>query len=190
MTKLCECGCGQPAPIATRNLYRAGYAKGEPMRFCHGHNKKPVVPLSVRFMNFVRPEGECWLWGWFGAQKEDGYGSILADGRLANRAYRVAYELFIGAIPDGLELDHLCRNPACVNPMHLEPVTHTENMRRGAWAAASHCRNGHPYDAKNTFVRADGVRRCRKCANARVARYQRRRRTLDTQHAIDLGVSG
>ena len=116
MTKLCECGCGQPAPIASRNLYRAGYAKGEPMRFCHGHNKKPVVPLSVRFMNFVRPEGECWLWDGF--LDEKGY-ARLSCRRLANRAYRVAYELFIGVVPDGLELDHLCRNPACVNPMHL-----------------------------------------------------------------------
>lgn len=80
-------------------------------------------------------------------------------------AYRFAYEFLVGPIPDGLELDHLCRVRLCVNPAHLEPVTHAENNKR-AGVAKTHCKWGHPYNEANTYRRRDrpGNRQCRVCA--------------------------
>lgn len=144
-------------------------------------------PLAVRFMTFVRPEGDCWLWD--GALARNDYGRIRIDTSRVDWAYRVAYELFVGPIPLDLELDHLCRNHACVNPAHLEPVTHTENMRRGSWAIETHCRNGHSYDEANTAVDERGARRCRACAAARARRFRRRKRMLDSTAQVDLGVA-
>jgi HNH endonuclease len=93
------------------------------------------------------------------------------------------YRLLVGPVPEGLELDHLCRNRACVNPAHLEPVSHRENVLRGASFAAinavkTHCiHDGHPFDDVNTIVRPEGRRGCRACMNAAQRRYQRRKRS-------------
>jgi hypothetical protein len=95
-----------------------------------------------------------------------GYGVLsTVDG---NRyAHRLAYELLVGPIPEGLHIDHLCRRPECVNPAHLEPVTNVENIRRGNaglfQASKTHCKQGHPYDEKNTLIRRSGGRACREC---------------------------
>jgi hypothetical protein len=92
--------------------------------------------------------------------------------------HRVAYELLVGPIPEGLELDHLCRNTRCVNPEHLEPVTGRENLMRAvsSWAAKNaaktHCPQGHPYDEENTKVKRDGGRACRACGRE----FMRRKR--------------
>jgi hypothetical protein len=118
----------------------------------------------------------CWLWtGWTG---RDGYGRCSLPNpdptgpRQNHRlAHRVVYEELVGPIPAGLELDHLCRNRACVKPAHLEPVTHTENNRRGVgmmWdvqKARTACPKGHAYDEANTIRGAKG-RSCRTCRNA------------------------
>ena len=83
-------------------------------------------------------------------------------------AHRFAYELLVGPIPDDLELDHLCRNTCCVNPEHLEAVTHLENMRRRHLREATHCAQGHPYDEENTGWRDGGKHRyCKACNRAR-----------------------
>ena len=113
----------------------------------------------------VEPETGCWRWT--GRIDDRGYGRY---GR-RSVAYRLAYELHVGAIPAGLEIDHLCRNRACVNPAHLEAVTHAENMRRGAWGRRTACANGHPFDGPNT---TGGRRVCRTCAHERNVAYERR----------------
>jgi HNH endonuclease len=86
--------------------------------------------LELRFFRKVQYDGETGCWLWQGALHSAGYGFLSVGGR-NQLAHRVAYRLFVGPIPDGLELDHLCRVKHCVNPAHLEPVTTAENLRRG-----------------------------------------------------------
>ena len=96
-------------------------------------------------------------------------------------SHRLAYELEIGPIPAGLEIDHLCRVRNCVNPAHLEPVTHAENIRRGTGPLAENarkteCVHGHPLEGANLYVRpGDGHRQCRACNTARSAAWRARR---------------
>lgn len=135
--KLCECGCGEPAPIARMTNAALGYVKGRPMRFVNGHQnrgrtKKTYTPLEDRYAIVETGFGTaCWIW----IMSLDGRGyAQMWDTRTRRlrRAHRVYYEVFVGPIPDGLHIDHLCRVTNCVNPAHLEPVTHRENLMRGA----------------------------------------------------------
>ena len=112
-------------------------------------------------------------WEWTGARQPAGYGTV----RVLNRtclAHRVAYESLVGPIPDGLHLDHLCRNPSCVNPAHLEPVTNRENITRGLCAVrGTHCKRGHEFTPENTYnVPKTGQRQCRECVRLHAARYR------------------
>ncbi len=104
----------------------------------------------------------------FTGSTSHGYGTVRAGGKV-KKAHRAMYELMVGPIPEGLEIDHLCRNRVCVNPGHLEPVSRLENIRRGTqgefWAAKTHCKQGHPFDAENTYVNS-GKRACRTCRRA------------------------
>jgi hypothetical protein len=111
---------------------------------------------------------ECWPWT--ASTRGGGYGQI-ARGGLNNgmfTAHRVAWELLRGPIPAGYVVDHLCKNPRCCNPNHLEPVPERVNLMRGDGPAAqaarkTHCPQGHPYDEANTHISAKGYRQCREC---------------------------
>ena len=118
----------------------------------------------------------CWEWrGW---HNKKGYAQVSIKGKKL-AAHRVVYELLVGPIPDGLFIDHLCRNRGCVRPDHLEPVTTRENLMRGTThaarlAARTHCGQGHPFDEDNTLFRKDGSRRCRQCNRDQSKEYDRR----------------
>lgn len=115
-----------------------------------------------------------------GAKDRRGYGrQWWPPQRRVRSAFLNAWETEFGPIPVGMELDHLCMNPACINVEHLEPVTHQENMVRAARAGVlgtgqgrkTHCPKGHPYDAANTYVPPAGnERQCRTCRRSRHAR--------------------
>ena len=131
---------------------------------------------SERFMSKVRKTSGCWEWA--AGRTPAGYGKFYLGGKTV-LAHRVSYELHVGRIPKGLNLDHLCRNRACVNPAHLEPVTVRTNLLRGDTLAAAnsvktHCINGHEFNDANTYRVPDGSRMCRVCMRARDrARYWR-----------------
>lgn len=131
-----------------------------------------------QFWEHVSKTEGCWLWT--GGLDSDGYGKLKFEGRWV-RAYRLAYELEIGPIPNGLTLDHLCRVRACVRPSHLEPVTRGTNTHRSPIAHAAinarktNCPKGHPLDASNTYGWRDGSRACRTCRNEASRRYRERK---------------
>jgi hypothetical protein len=123
--------------------------------------------VDARFLpRIVRgPPGGCWEWA--GSHDPQGYGQFRDGGRLW-KAHRFSYEWTIGPIPEGLQLDHLCRNRGCCNPDHLEPVTNAENARRGETGFhmrnRTHCKRGHPFTPENTYViPSTGSRSCRAC---------------------------
>lgn len=140
------------------------------------------MTIADRFWQKVnRIDGGCWLWT--ASLTRGGYGQFRINGK-TRRAHRIAYLLSVGPIPDGLDLDHLCRTPACVNPAHLEPVTRGENTARGgaiaamraARAAQTHCKHGHEFTPENTYIHPkSGARDCRKCRNAAGRRARERK---------------
>lgn len=131
-----------------------------------------------RFWSKVEKTSGCWEWRAF--RNARGYGQFgvgsLRDGtRRLVLAHRFAYEEERGPIPQGLELDHLCRNPACVRPDHLEPVPHAENVRRGSKAQATHCVAGHAFSQDNTYRHPrTGRRTCKECRRRRLREHYAR----------------
>lgn len=125
----CQCGCGERTVIASHTDRRAGYTRGESKRYLHGHYLRGLRKTE-RYREEDRGyDTPCWVW--LLSENGTGYGKTVNDeGRLV-LAHRHIYEQYRGPIPEGLELDHLCRVRPCVNPEHLEPVTHLENCRRG-----------------------------------------------------------
>ena len=141
----------------------------------------PIPELTERqqtnFWAKVQPTGFCW--DWIARTTKDGYGLFHVDRFGHTRvAHRIAYTLLVGEIPEGLELDHLCRNKACVNPDHLEPVTQQVNRDRvpfvnlpgglPPWVVSGKnvtgfCKHGHEYTDENTYVYPDGRTECRTC---------------------------
>jgi hypothetical protein len=125
----------------------------------------PRSPLAMTpsdmLLTRVLVQDGCWEWtGWHNTK---GYARVQIDGDHQG-VHRVIYELVIGPIPAGMTLDHLCRNTACVNPWHLEPVSLSENVRR-QHAARTHCKRGHAFTPENTRHRPQG-RVCITCQNA------------------------
>jgi len=126
------------------------------------------------FPDYVNVVGDCWLWR--GLVDRKGYGRVTYRGRSGCQAHRVAYEMLVGPIPDGLELDHLCRVHACINPEHLEPVTQQENRRRSPLIRPSHCQRGHELTDAD-FLPHKGVRQCVICRRAYGAEWARQKRS-------------
>lgn len=124
----------------------------------------------------ISDEG-CWLW----TGANDGRYGVKYD-REAKRqvkTHRVNYEHLVGPIPEGYEIDHLCREKLCCNPDHLEAVTHRENTLRGNGPSAqqarqTHCKNGHPFSGDNLRITPTGVRRCRTCTREYKRFYYRK----------------
>lgn len=132
-----------------------------------------------RFWSKVEKQpGEDGCWIWTAHCNKRGYGKFGVGARIVWLAHRWAYTDANGPIPEGLELDHRCRTPACVRPDHLEPVTHRENMRRGSRAQQTHCIHGHEFTAENTIRKANGTRACRACVYADNRRRYHRGRAL------------
>lgn len=139
--------------------------------------------LPERIRRRIERTETCWLWR--GQINPAGYGRIWGIGRREN-AHRFVWMLMRGPIPAGLEIDHLCRVRNCVNPDHLEVVTHRENSLRspisasGMAARKTHCPQGHPYNEANTMI-VVGFRRCRICWRARQRRNYHRRQEARAQ---------
>jgi hypothetical protein len=137
---------------------------------------KAGFTLEDRFMSKVVVVEDCWEW--VGYRDREGYGKMGGA-----CAHRVSYELFIGPIPDGLTIDHLCRNPGCVKPSHLEAVPIRVNVLRGVNNACAvnarktHCKHGHEFTTENTY-RSKLGRCCRKCVCDSQRRYQSRKSAL------------
>ena len=139
--------------------------------------------LPTRFWQYVQARSDgCWHWlssvrGHVGRK----YGAFWYRGK-AVAAHRLSFEKLYGPIPEGLTLDHLCRNKLCVNPLHLEPVSVWENIRRGIGPTAqharqTHCLRGHAFHASNTYyTRGTGFRYCRACNAERNRSYRERKR--------------
>lgn len=130
------------------------------------------LPRSVARNVWVDKSG-CWLW--IASVNKGGYGQCYRGGKL-HRAHRLVYSLMVGPIPDGLQLDHLCRRRCCVNPEHLEPVTAKENVRRSLSArtqGANVCQRGHQVEGDNDYRGA-----CRECSRQAVQRYRERKKAL------------
>lgn len=127
-----------------------------------------------RFERSVEKTEECWIWR--GRIGSNGYGHFTVK-RMPFTAHRVAYTLAKGPIEDGLVIDHLCRNRACVNPDHLEPVTQAENVQRGLRGRLrtirTHCPKGHAIEGYNAMPAKRGDPRCRQCNRDYMRDYMR-----------------
>jgi hypothetical protein len=197
MVKVCQIeGCD--SPLIARGYchmhYRRWRLTGSPGPAEPSRNR-PGTDLAQRFWSFVERgnPSDCWLW--ISGVSGSGHGQIRINGQKVY-AHRVAYELVVGPIPDGLFLDHMCHNRdlacpggtncthrRCVNPAHLEPATRRENQLRGRAfsavnAAKTHCIHGHPFDEANTIIRPGNHRGCRECGRIAQRAYQQRKKAV------------
>jgi hypothetical protein len=163
-------GCDRP--VRARGWCGAHYMRwrrnGDPGTDVRTRRREVGLTNEERFWQRVEKQSNgCWVWT--GGKNQKGYGTMYTSKTV--KAHRFAYELIVGPIPEGLQLDHLCRNPACVNPDHLEPVTNQENTLRG-FRARGQCRNGH--SREHSYKARGGNLRCRVCDRATKLRSRAR----------------
>lgn len=127
------------------------------------------MSLREKILSKIKKDKKgCWLWQAY-IHPKTRYAQCW-NGETNEGAHRTAYKVFRGEIPDGLDIDHLCRVRHCVNPDHLEAVTRRTNLLRGIGVTAirakqTHCKSGHPLSGKNLIIRKNGTRKCRICKN-------------------------
>lgn len=184
--KICEY-CDAPfAALKQRNRFCS--------RSCAGFGQKTRPPID-RFLAKVEWSDQryngtrCLVW--IGSTDLHGYGHFRVSNSYRSSAHRWSYKHWVGQIPEGLVIDHLCRNTSCVNPVHLEPVTHAENVRRGIapeitrarHRKRTHCVHGHEFTPENTHFRKDGVssRTCRACSARHQREYYRARKIKENR---------
>lgn len=158
-------------------------------------NRLPVnTKILIRFFSKIKISPNitfngtpCWLWT--RELDEKGYARFrYATKQWHGRAHNVSYKMFIGPIPDGLEIDHLCRRRHCVNPVHLEAVTYWTNQLRGvgtlvARTLQTHCKYGHEFTPENTYPMPHGGRQCRICRKIQNAEWHRKNPTKQYQYS-------
>ena len=150
----------------------------------HPHSTQlPLLSVSPSALperltaKIIVAQNGCWLW--HGAKTSSGYGNVMVGSRRDGsrryvKAHRLVYEFLRGPIPAGTELDHLCRTPVCVHPLHVEAVTHKINVNRGnGHGHETHCPRGHEYSPDNTYINR-GKRYCRHCAKDKYAKNRGR----------------
>ena len=146
----------------------------------------PNLPLRFWAKVAIDPETQCWIWT---GSLSKGYGKFGVAGKSPQSAHRLTYTILVGFIPINLQIDHLCRNRACCNPAHLEPVTCRENLFRSPLtqttikANQTHCKNGHELTGNNLIIRTRkaGGRDCKKCnTNRKVEAYKKKISLLET----------
>lgn len=161
------------AALEADPLFRSSMAAAEAGIEAGRTTKYELVPNAEIARLRTDAERGCWIWP--RGKNAEGYGTLHRDGR-SLMAHRASFEAFWGPIPEGMTLDHLCRNPSCVRPDHLEAVSERENILRGTSGSAANarkteCPQGHPYDFKNTYLWR-GKRSCKTCQRARVKRLR------------------
>lgn len=142
-------------------------------------SREEIMARLTPAVNFLAdPQGGCWEWtrpvnSW-------GYGQTTANGK-RKAIHRLVYELFFGELPefngdgDSIVIDHICRNKICVNPMHLQAITHTENAVLGR-LRNTHCPHGHAFEGENLRITPQGWRKCRTCERSDNQRSRDRRK--------------
>lgn len=181
-------GCVLPVFVKSRGWCRRHYYRwwknGDPL--AAAYDRASGTDLQRWWAKVDRQEGSCWLWQ--GSLDRRGYGQFNATGddgkKVTRRAHRWGYEQLVRPLLANEDMDHLCRTPACVNPSHLEPVSHLENVSRGLAgqhnAIKTHCAQGHEFSTENTSVNRAGWRECITCrrewARKAQARYRARKR--------------
>lgn len=160
-------------PISRREAAKKGFFGGSAEASVERERRKKKVLQGV----MINQETQCWQW--LRGKTNKGYGAVYFSG-VQFSVHSVMYMIYKGRIPDGLDLDHLCRNRSCCNPDHLEAVTRKENLLRGLTIAASNfkvsrCPRGHPYSEENT-IRRRGGRECRECSRVLAKAYYQARK--------------